>query len=831
MAASDPIKGTDILEDLTGQIAQLEQMDVVLKSITAGLQKQSSASAGNARAVQNKKDTDSLKALNTELEKQRQIEQGLTQTQKLAVENQVALSNAKSAYAKELKDTIALESAAQDSLVVMRVKLRDLNKEYDNAAAASRSQLKPAIQELTKQLNDAEQATGRYQRQIGNYHDNTLKYAKGLKGLAGLGNSIASFFGFDTQGIAALKEAATLLKDYSHAQQAEIAATEGHTAAKEAELAATEAETVAEGISTGGIAAIVTVVGLAIAALWNYISAKKADTELTLQKIEDDKLVKESQEKTIELLNEETKSLIKLKVLKGEMSKEQGEQTNITLEQQEKIRKLNEEHAKQRAKLAIDSKIESSAFNSSGVVPESDIKTRQVMHEKGDINVPTEQYESLSPEEINKRKQFNATLLKLEKEYQEQYTAIVLKADIDHKTVIAEQDKDDNDNAKRRVELIKDGRTHDIGEEQLRYNEEKKHAIEKNENLELVEELHRKKLVEIDKKYFDEAKAEAERQSAALAKIEDQDLKDRLKEIKDIQSEWDAAVKAAEDQSKVLAKIEEIDLKKKLDKEKEVADARKKMLDEDLAATEAALNEKNTIQESALKTQTEMLGTEAQVQAKLAAAGSLNSLDATLKAQAKAAEEQKQLAKKAAREQEDIALAKLFIDADSAFLKSGSTPAEAASKAIQQVFLAKGIAAGISGSLFDGTADTGGAGNADSRGGKTYILHPNEAVIPKKRNEENPGLAQAWIDGNVDQYLKSMYLQKLTINVDEKINDAKITEQIVEKIATRIENAIANQKVKTAYKNGNDTVIEEEKGGTKIVRIIKHSPLIGTNRA
>ena len=53
----------------------------------------------------------------------------------------------------------------------MRQRLSKLNKEYDEGSAVVRQKLQPQIAKLTDQLKEAEGATGRNQRNVGNYGD------------------------------------------------------------------------------------------------------------------------------------------------------------------------------------------------------------------------------------------------------------------------------------------------------------------------------------------------------------------------------------------------------------------------------------------------------------------------------------------------------------------------------------------------------------------------------------------------------------------------------------------------------------------------------------
>ena len=77
-------------------------------------------------------------------------------------------------YRKELTDTVKIENVASDSIIALRKELSKLNAAYDSLSATERKGqigegLKKQIQELTQEISEAEQATGRFQRNVGNY--------------------------------------------------------------------------------------------------------------------------------------------------------------------------------------------------------------------------------------------------------------------------------------------------------------------------------------------------------------------------------------------------------------------------------------------------------------------------------------------------------------------------------------------------------------------------------------------------------------------------------------------------------------------------------------
>ena len=264
---------------------------------------------------------------------------------------------------------------------------------------------------------------------------------------------------------------------------------------------------------------------------------------------------------------------------------------------------------------------------------------------------------------------------------------------------------------------------------------------------------------------------------------------------------------------------------KQLQNQKEYTDALKKETEkrleaelkaqqEGLRALEQILNAENQLKEQSLKEQTDLIQNQAQVQSELAAAGRKNTLAQTMAAENKAAEDALKQQRAVARQKEDIELANLFITAEGAFIKGGDSPTKAAAEAMGAVLLAKGLAAGLAGSFFEGTPDTGGPGRLDNKGGMLAVLHPHEAVIPKARNEEFPGLAKAWITGNLDTYLAKVAMPEIH-GTDMKRVEQELGE---------IKNAIINQPQRVVYEQGGETIIDEKSGDNR-KRIIVEQPI------
>lgn len=778
---SDPLLGSDIL-DPQGAADALDQVNKLVDGFErmGAAMKVVAQNSGKVAKTGIPQDTAALKAHTDAVKQSTSAARGKMEIDKELVKLQVEKATATQKYRQAVRDEIAINAAAADSLAAMRIKLRELNKEYDQAAASSRGQLSPAIQELTQKINDAEQATGRFQRNVGNYHDNTIKYAKGLRGLGGLGRLAARIFGFDTEGFHDIQEAGAALKEYHHAQEAAKVAAEGHAAAEGADTAQIELNTIAEkensvakNIGFGLIGLLALTVGSAIAIYKAWTDEIKANDE-ELKKSE--KSLREYESATEELAVSAEKAEDRLRVMQGTLTKGAADRKEAKREEEGALLKEQEKYLIERfQKQKLFDKLQkgyseswsqeqkdqlTKAYDDQQKVEETHQKAIQAIKHKYRIDEGLIHAEELKQDKkkIEKAKYTNVEIGKIDEQFLKEKKAQEEKARKDHEDAV------------KFMEKISGRNLSDKGPQEVQKHEQ---AVELEQN-----------------KWFYDHKLI--------------DLKTYLEAEKEIKAHYAQVEK--EEQSKLR---------------KEIADA-------DLNALSELVNQKNTLQQDALKTQTEMLSSEAQVQATLAAAGKRNSLDSTLKAQNQAAQQEKDLARKAQRDQEAIALSKLFIDSESAFLKAGSTPSQAIAKALEQVFLTKGIAAGLLGAFFEGTSDTGGPGTIDKRGGKLAIIHPNEAIIPKKRNEEMPGLAEAWINGDLDSYFAQMYFPKLPINDAIKPTQQQLTQEM---ITSAMSEALEDMPMNTSYQHGNDTIIEEYRGGSKTTRIIKgDSPIIPRNR-
>jgi hypothetical protein len=141
---------------------------------------------------------------------------------------------------KELRNNIKSQKENTDSLAAMRAQLSNSVKEFDNLSKAEREsargqELQKSIADTVEQLNEAEQATGRFQRQIGNYPEGMGKAGQGINQVTGflgkmsdqvsvvspkLGGMISSFGGFAAKASGVSESVADMSSNISQSGEA-----------------------------------------------------------------------------------------------------------------------------------------------------------------------------------------------------------------------------------------------------------------------------------------------------------------------------------------------------------------------------------------------------------------------------------------------------------------------------------------------------------------------------------------------------------------------------------------------------------------------------------
>ena len=122
-------------------------------------------------------------------------------------------------YQKELQNCMKQEEANEGSLAGLRAELSNATKEYDNLSRAEREAAKGEdllkyINKLTNEIKDAEEATQRYQRNVGNYKsalEAAEKAGEGMRnsvlGIISGGNPLIEMFANTAQQLGSVKQA------------------------------------------------------------------------------------------------------------------------------------------------------------------------------------------------------------------------------------------------------------------------------------------------------------------------------------------------------------------------------------------------------------------------------------------------------------------------------------------------------------------------------------------------------------------------------------------------------------------------------------------------
>lgn len=147
---------------------------------------------------------------------------------------------------KELRNNIKSQKENNDSLAAMRAQLSNNVKAYDSLSKAEREsargqELQKSISDTVEQLNEAEQATGRFQRQVGNYPQAMAGGGQGINQITGflgkmsdqvgvvsprLGGMISQFGGFASKASGVSESVADMSSNISKSGEA-LNAVEG----------------------------------------------------------------------------------------------------------------------------------------------------------------------------------------------------------------------------------------------------------------------------------------------------------------------------------------------------------------------------------------------------------------------------------------------------------------------------------------------------------------------------------------------------------------------------------------------------------------------------
>lgn len=257
--------------------------------------------------------------------------------------------------------------------------------------------------------------------------------------------------------------------------------------------------------------------------------------------------------------------------------------------------------------------------------------------------------------------------------------------------------------------------------------------------------------------------------------------------------------------------------KKKLaEQKKKEAIETVKILEEVTAGIKEGLQKRTEIQQLADQKDIDMRERMLEIQMKLAAEGKQNVLGETLAAQAQAEEKKLQDAKKAAKQQETLALIQTFEKVLETALKNDKPFLQAFAEAIASEGLVSAAFSKLFAGFYEGTEDTGTTANPiDDKGGRVAILHDNERVVPKRLNDLLGGMSN---DELVQAALAPPRLVESSVSVSE-FNNRQVIEMTKEIKALREDMA---SKPIPSFSLGNKMGEYDERWNSKLRTTVIH---------
>ena len=277
-------------------------------------------------------------------------------------------------------------------------------------------------------------------------------------------------------------------------------------------------------------------------------------------------------------------------------------------------------------------------------------------------------------------------------------------------------------------------------------------------------EITKKTDKDIEKEYYEHQKR--------MQKIRDEAIKQEgLKEMKAEDPAFSPKVKAEQDKIKKDAEDEE----KRREQERKNALTQSEML---LDIWREGQEKKSEEALAYIDHELDRNKSAIEIQAELASRGMENTLAFEMKKQdelEKARVQELERQKKVAKQQEALELSLAFLKAYETYISQDMKSGQALLRASGDIMTAKLLSKAIAGSAFDGVEDTGGAGNVDSKGGKLWVLHPNERVLTKEQNQKLNGIGN---DELVDKALMFDNIMKPNFNSSMAIEDATKVSQV-----------------------------------------------------
>ena len=711
----------------------------------------------------------------------------------------------------------------------MQIEMKNLTQQWKNGSAELRGSLQPQIEALNNKLKAADATLGNHQRNVGNYANSIKDVTMKVSGLSGIMSIFGRIIGIDTEQLQALQEIHSTLRegsrDLTHLTHEHSEAVTEETVVTEAQTVANEELAASEEAALGPIGWLLIGITALGAGILGYIEiskeAKKREEEYSKAMdgtiIVDEKLRKAYNESIIELgkLDDE------YAVIMGTMDKFQAKENDLVRNHKKDVADLVNDEKKQIDEASNGwGKRLAAAFGLYAITGQ--MTDKEVMKIRTDALTEFAQKQNKLADEIrnNAAEAHKEAVKELEeeakkkeekrkkdlKEYEEankqRLEAIkeMEKKTLESMAKIDEADLKEAESRQKELDIL------------IKYNEEMDKLHDKMVDNHLLEEQSMKiradKLqMEIDKN--DPKKLATDKKQLQADTFADYDLKaeSKKKQLADAaRAESEKAVSNIKDPKERAAREKQIyddliqaekdadndaHLKKLeyIEKEKQAkAKASKDTIKQGLQGVKTLLEGENKLRAKSLEEQMSNLQQQVDQDSALNAAGRKNGLAQAMRAENSIAVQQMNLQTQSEGINSAMSLANILLN-------------------LQK-----------SGGFYEGTPDTGGPGGLDNKGGMLAMLHPNEAVIPKARNEQYPGLAKAWISGNLDTYLAKLAMPEVQ-SVDMK----EVKQELGE-----IKEAIKNQSWGIAYPTKDGAVIEEHSGDTKRTRIIEEPLTIRT---
>lgn len=546
-------------------------------------------------------------------------------------------------------------------------------------------------QELDTQIKAIDDSLGLHQRHVGDYKGQLSQLSQGVKAFSGLGSLLSKVLGIDTEVFTSMKEAGRALKDIKEV-------IETTTIAKEADTKVTKAGTLATAASTGGILLLVGAVIAAGFAVYEYVKHlnDQKEKEEALLKIEEKRrdILKETSGLQRETAIANRDNLIEELVLRGKISEAEAERMKI------------------RSDLRISQADDTS----------SEIQSLKKLGEAygvfvDDLGNYAKSKEIFDPVRGTRDTIAEEKYLKDVAEFERLSLAIRIQFDEKRK---AQKAKSEAEVKKVDIEAAA---------------EEKKRLEERLEELRKLREKLIKEITDIYKKIDDNtrkfledgAKESLKRHNDKIDELQDKELRKRKEQTDKLLGQL---------------KYKEFKLKEHNDEVKKSLDELTKFEDQVTEGIAEGYATRARLQDAATQKDIDQRKRLIDIQAKLAAEGKDNTLAEQQAAAIRLEEKRLQDQKRAARIQENITLIETFSDTLQSALKSDKPFFKAFGEAAGATGIVKAMFAKlISGSAYEGTEDTGGAGNIDGKGGKLFVVHPNERIMTKEQNQLLGGIS------------------------------------------------------------------------------------------